>query len=329
MTTSDRVERVGALEWLVTGRATRVWAREVRERLLPIVALAGVFAWTASVQSNALSYEGLNLLLASAVPLVLATISQGLIISLGDIDLGLGPAVGLTNVVAATYLVRHPALGVLCLVGVIAIYAAAGLVVSAFRAPSIIVTLGLSFIWAGAALLILPTPGGSEPGWLTSFFASGPPLLPLPVWLVVGAGLLVYLILFRTRMGMSIRAAGSNSGALWRTRWQVPTVRMTTYAIAGLFAVLAGLALTGVTASGDPTGSSDFTLFSVAGAILGGSSFRGGRASAIGMVAGALVISLIGSLLGLLNVSPNLQLGVQGLVMIAVISGRRFWSRNE
>lgn len=309
-------------------RPSRFQLHEVRELLLPIAALAGVFIWTMSVQGNALSYEGLNLLFESAVPIVFATIAQGVIISLGDIDLSVGYFIGLANVIIAVYLVQQPGLGVLCLIGLVLAFVVLSVLISVRKVPSIIATLGASFIWLGVGRLILPTPGGAAPTWLSSFFTLNPPLFPLPIWLIAGGGVAAYLILFRTRIGILIRGAGSNFDALAATGQSRIKVRALAYAVAAVFAILAGFAVTAVTASGDPTASSDYTLFSIAGVILGGGSFQGGRASTVGMVAGALVISLIGSLLGLLNVSSSLQVGAQGLVLLAVIAGRRFWSER-
>lgn len=309
-----------------TVRAARAHVHDVRELLLPIAALAAVLIWGVALQSRILSYEGLNLLFSSAVPIVFATISQGVIISIGDIDLSLGYLVGLANVIIAAYLVKQPGLGVLCLVGLMLAYIAVSVLISVRKVPSIVATLGASFIWLGFGQLILPTPGGSAPGWLTSFFSLNPPLFPLPIWLIAGGGIAAYLILFRTRIGIMIRGAGSNFDALAAGGASRVKIRALAFAVAGAFAILAAFAVTGVTASGDPTASSDYTLFSIAAVILGGGSFRGGRASTLGMVAGALVISLIGSLLGLLNVSSSLQVGAQGLVLLAVVAGRRFWS---
>lgn len=309
-------------------RAAGSHVHEARDLLLPIVALVGVLVWTLSVQSNALSYEGLNLLFASAVPIVFASISQGVIITLGDIDLGVGYFVGLGNVIIAAYLGHRPALGIVCLGGLLAAYVAMSVLISVRRVPSIIATLGASFIWLGFALLILPTPGGSAPGWLTSFFNLNPPIVPLPIYLIVAGGLAAYLILFRTRIGIMIRGAGSNFDAITAGGQSRIKIRALAFAVAALFGIFAAFAVTAVTASGDPTASSNYTLFSIAAVILGGGSFQGGRASTVGMVAGALVISLIGSLLGLLNVSSSLQVGAQGLVLLLVIAGRRFWSEG-
>ena len=127
-------------------------------------------------------------------------------------------------------------------------------------------------------------------------------------------------------MGITIRGAGSNVDALTAGGESRTKIRAQAFAVAALFGILAAFAVTAVTASGDPHASSDYTLFSIAAVILGGGSFQGGKASTVGMVTGALVISLIGSLLGLLNVSSSLQVGAQGLVLLAVIAGRRFWS---
>ncbi|MGP8160271.1 MAG: ABC transporter permease [Candidatus Dormibacteria bacterium] len=300
-----------------------------RDVSLPLLALVVVFVAIIVVQSSVLSYFGIGLLLSAAVPLVFATIAQGLVIGLSDIDLGVGYGVGLTNAICAGILASHFGLGLLCLVCFVAGYAALGALISVRRVPAIVITLGASFIWLGLGENILPTPGGSAPGWLATIYSANTPLLPLPLWLVIVAAGAAYLVLFRTRLGLMLRGYGSNQDAYVAAGWSRIRVRMLTYACAAVFLIIAGLTLTGLTESGDPTGSANYTLLSVAGVILGGGAFSGGRISAIGMICGALVMSLIGSLLGLLSIAPSFATGAEGVVMLAVIAGRRFWSREN
>ena len=47
--------------------------------------------------------------------------------------------------------------------------------------PSIVVTLGMSFVWLGLSVLILPTPGGKAPDWLRALMTLKPPLVPFPI----------------------------------------------------------------------------------------------------------------------------------------------------
>lgn len=101
------------------------------------------------------------------------------------------------------------------------------------------------------------------------------------------------------------------------------------YAFAGLFAVLAAVALTGATRSADVTASADFTLLSIAAVILGGASFSGGKVSAVGSVAGAVVFTAITALMVQLSVSSSLQTGARGLTLVLVIAGRRLLTERN
>jgi Ribose/xylose/arabinose/galactoside ABC-type transport systems, permease components len=111
-----------------------------------------------------MSYFGLNLLLNLAVPIALATIAQMFVITVNDLDLSIGAYVGFTACVAATWLNEQPLLGIAVLLAGIAVYAALGALIHLRNLPSIVVTLGMSFVWQGLSVLLLPTPGGRAPG---------------------------------------------------------------------------------------------------------------------------------------------------------------------
>jgi len=303
--------------------------RELVGAALPVLALAGMLAWAQALQPAALTYEGLELLLAPAIPLLLAALSQMFVIALGDIDLGTGFLVGLVNVVAARWLGADPLVALAIFLGVVVGYAALAALVQLRRIPSIIVTLGASFVWLGIALLVLPTPGGAAPAWLASLFVWSPPILPLPILLAVVAAGIVAVLSFLAPYGAVVRGAGANPDAVGKTGWSLLRVRITCYSLAAVFGILAGLAVTGITASGDATASSNYTLLAIAAVILGGGDFAGGRSVPVGAVVGALAISLVGSLLALLDVSSDYQTGAQGLVLLAVLAGRALTRRLE
>jgi len=303
--------------------------REAFRAALPVIALAAIYIWIVILQSDAFSYNGITLLISSTVPLMFATVAQMLVIMLGDIDLGIGAYIGLVNVVAARYLSSQAGLGVLLLLALIAGYAVLGALIQLRRIPSIVATLGASFVWLGLALLILPTPGGSVPGWLSSLWSSTPPVVPLPLLIAAIVAVSGWLLVRRLPYGVVLRGAGANPEAVKRAGWSMLRIRMTAYALAGVFGVLAGLATTALTASGDANASSGLTLLSVAAVILGGGEFSGGIANAIGGVVGAIAIALVGSLLSLLNVSSDYQTGVQGAILLAVLAGRALARRDS
>ena len=92
------------------------------------------------------------------------------------------------------------------------------------------------------------------------------------------------------------------------------------YMLAGFFGVLSGLCLLGLTTSADAHVADRYTLYSIAGVILGGGEFIGGRVSPMGAVIGALTLALAGSFLIFLKISPDWQIGAQGAILIIVLA---------
>jgi ribose transport system permease protein len=290
--------------------------------LLPFLSLAVVLAATFYVQPRTMSYFGLNLMLQYAVPIALATIAQMFVITVNDLDLSIGPFVGLVSCIAATLLFENPALGVLALLLCIAAYAAVGALIHLRNLPAIVVTLGLSFVWLGIAVLLLPSPGGKAPDWLKAIMTVQTPLVPFPIVAAVVIGLAVHLALTQSSFGVVARGAGGNPRALARAGWSLLWTKVAMYGLAGFFGVLAGLSLLGLTTSGDAHVADRYTLYSIAGVILGGGEFIGGRVSAIGAVVGALTLALAGAFLIFLRISPDWQIGAQGAILIVVLALR-------
>ena len=88
----------------------------------------------------------------------------------------------------------------------------------------------------------------------------------------------------RTSYGAILRGSGGNAAALERAGWSLLATKMVLFALAGLFGVLSGMALIGITTSADANIGNGYTLLSIAGVILGGGEFVGGRVSPIGAV---------------------------------------------
>jgi ribose transport system permease protein len=303
--------------------------RRFLRQALPFLTLAVVLAATFYVQPRTMSYFGLNLMLQYAVPIALATIAQMFIITVNDLDLSIGPFVGLVSCVGATLLFNNPALGILALLALIAAYGAVGALIHIRNLPSIVVTLGLSFVWLGIAVLILPSPGGKAPDWLKALMSVHVPVVPFPIIAAVVIGVVVQLALMLSSYGVIARGAGGNPKALSRAGWSMLKTKIVMYMLAGVFGVLSGLALLGLTTSGDAHVADRYTLYSIAGVILGGGEFIGGRVSPLGTVVGALTLALAGSFLIFLKISPDWQIGAQGAILIIVLALRALVSYGE
>jgi len=286
---------------------------------LPSVAAVVIFLIMVALRPNVASPLGLTLVLAPLIPLVLAVIAQMFIIAAGDIDLGIGSFVGLANVVMAIVLPQNLLLGILFLIAMVVAYAAMGVLIAVRGLPSIVVTLGMSFVWLGIAIVILPTPGGVVPEGIVNFVRFNPPLIPGVIIVLAIVTVAVALFLNMTKYGAVLRGSGSNAEGVRRAGWSVIRAKVTLYSLAGIFGLLSGLYLSGQTGGGDPYIASSFVLLSIAGVIVGGGSFSGGEVSPVGAVAGGLVIGLLGSLLQFIGVSSSYQAAAQGLVLVLVL----------
>jgi ribose transport system permease protein len=297
--------------------------RRLLRALLPALSLALVLLAIAYLNPRAISYFGFTLMLNLAIPIALATIGQMFVIVGNDLDLSIGTFVGFVGCVAATWLRDAPILGFGVLLGCISVYAALGALIHLRNLPSIVVTLGMSFVWQGLAILLLPKPGGKAPDWLFATMGAKPPIIPFPILAAAIISAVTYFGLMRTSYGAILRGAGGNSVAISRAGWSLLKVRVTLFALTGLFGVLSGLALIGITTSADANIGNGYTLLSIAGVILGGGEFVGGRVSPIGAVIGALTLALAASpLLTFMHIPPDWQVAANGAILIIVLAAR-------
>ncbi|RKR75176.1 ABC transporter permease [Frondihabitans australicus] len=307
-----------------TGRL--VGDREDVKRKAPagvtFIALVAIIVVCGILQPVVFSATGLNLVLSSIVPLVVAALAQMVMMSVGDIDLGIGAFIGTVTTVAATFLSSSPALGILVLAALVAGYGVLAVLVHVRKVPSLIATLGASFIWYGIGLFVLPTPGGDAPKWLLDFAAWTPNSFPVPVIPIVIITAVVWIVMRRSTLGASIRALGSNPLALGRSGISPLRTRVIAYLFVGVLGVVSGLLLSSQIGGGDATSANSYTLVSVAAVILGGGAFTGGRAVAWGCMFGALTLGLVSVLLSLLDLSSNIQPAIQGGIVIAALAGR-------
>ena len=309
--------------------ADLVSSPRVLRAILPALSLVILLTAIFWLQPRSMSYMGLNLMLNLAVPIALATLAQMFILCVNDLDLSIGAYVGYCTCIAGTLLVEAPLLGMAALAGGVAAYAALGALIHLRNLPSIVVTLGMSFVWLGIAVLILPRPGGTSPEWLRWLMTLRPEYVPFPIIACVLIALVVHVGLMRTSYGAILRGAGGNPRAIERAGWSLLKAKVTMYALAGVFGMLAGLALIGLTTSADANIAARYTLLSIAGVILGGGEFVGGRVSPTGAVIGASTLTLAGSFLSFLRISPDWQIGATGAILILVLALRAVINRAE
>src|SRR6266404_3705145 len=214
------------------------WSRDHLRRALPAVTLALLLAAIFHTQPRTMSYFGLNLMLQYALPIALATLAQLFVIAVNDLDLSIGSFVGLTTCITGVYLAEAPLLGGILLLFCIAAYVAMGALIHLRNLPSIVVTLGMSFVWMGLSVLLLPTPGGSPPGWLKSLMAFHIPIIPFPIVAALVIALMVQVGLMHSSYGVVLRGSGGNRRAVARAGWSLLRIKMVMFGLAGTFGVL-------------------------------------------------------------------------------------------
>ncbi|HKW73692.1 MAG TPA: ABC transporter permease [Candidatus Dormibacteraeota bacterium] len=266
-----------------------------------------------------------NTLTLAALPLTLAAAAETVIVLSGGIDLSIGPLMALANVLSLRAMVGHDltySIGVALIVLVVVTLAGAlnGAIIVVTRVPDIVITLATSFIWAGAALLVLARP---TPGIPVDFqnLAQGSAISPwvpnaLLLLLVIP---LVWIPLRRSRAGLSIYAVGSDRNAAFRSGVNLGWTRVLAYAVGGFFAACGGLALSMTTGVGTPLAGTLYTLSAISAIVLGGVSLAGGRGGMLGPIAAAYIVSLIPAVLIYLGIDPNYGQMIQGVLIVLVV----------
>ncbi len=300
------------------------WGRRNAWTLGLLGFLALLLVFTKLIQPN-YGVAGVQGLAISALPLALAAVAQAIVVISGGIDLSIGSLMALTSVVAAVLMKGQPEeFGVLVVLAVLllglVLGAVNGSLVVLTRVPDIVVTLAMSFVWAGAALLVLQAPGGAAAKWLKDLILGslGSEWIPKAAVALIVIVALIWIPVRRSRFGLSLYAIGSNRLAAFRSGVSVGRTRILAYMLMGLFTALAGLSLIASTGIGTPV-PGPYTLMSVAAVVLGGVSLAGGRGGVFGPIVGVVILQLIRSDMTFLSFDPNYAVVAQGAILIGVV----------
>ena len=289
-----------------------------------LVFLAVLLGFTKLIQPS-YGVAGIVGLSISVLPLALAAVAQAIVVISGGIDLSIGSMMALTSVVAASQMKgQSEEFGVAVVLGVLflglVLGAINGSVIVVTRVPDIVVTLAMSFVWAGCALLVLKTPGGGASVWLKEILKGsvGNEWIAKAAVVLIVIVAIIWIPLRRSKLGVSIYAIGSDRLAAFRSGVSVGRTKVAAYAILGLIAALGGLSLTASTGIGTPV-PGPYTLLSVAAVVLGGVSLAGGRGGVVGPLIAVVILQLIRTDMTFLRFDPNLAVVAQGVILIGVV----------
>lgn len=275
-----------------------------------------------------------NVFIAAMVTTFVA-LGQTFVMLTRGIDLSVAPILGLSAVIVGFAAQDHNLslwLGVLLGAGIgLVLGIGNAMLVSWFKLPPIIATLGTFSVYGGLQFVIT---GGQQvdqvPAQYTQFGIATKTIVPgVPVILLAGLAVTIVtaLVLRYTVFGRAVYATGDDSEAAFRSGINVRRVTFAAYAICGVFAGVAGVVYLTRTGSADSlTGTqTNENLNAIAAALIGGTALTGGRGTAVGSFLGSVFLSLTLSSMGIAFGIPNQwqPAGIGLLILLAVVADPR------
>ncbi len=271
-----------------------------------------------------------------------------MIIITGGIDLSPGSVVALATVIAASFAQRadwsgakFPGLQLPLIVPILAALLIGGLagtvngtLISKFKIPPFIATLGMMTVARGFALIYSDRPvSGLKPSY--NFMGQGEIFhiptgsgatlgIPVPVIVLAVIAVAIHFMLNNMRFGRYIYALGGNEQAARISGLNLDWLKIRIYALAGVLYGVAALLLSARIGSGQPGLAVGYELDAIAAAVIGGTSLNGGIGTIWGTIVGALIIGVLNNGMDLLNVNAYWQTIVKGsIIVIAVVIDQR------
>lgn len=282
---------------------------------------------------------GVMTFLRTASPLAILAMGEMMVLASGGFDLSIGSLVTMVVLASSLLLNNDPArayqaivimLGLGFLIGL-----ANGLVVSYMRVPSFIATLGMMLLVKGGALYWV---GGAPRGYLTDNwrafgrnYIENVPLLgrvPIALLILLVMTAISYFLFHRTNFGKQILAIGDNVRASQLSGVRVRLVRIITFIICSLFAIVGGVMIGGYGGVNVTIGEG-LEMQTIAACVVGGVMLLGGKGSVPNAIFGAFTMQAIVNLLNLLGLPKPYKDAVQGLIIIAAVAYSAYSTRRK
>lgn len=270
----------------------------------------------------------LNIIRANAVTGII-TFGMGLCIISGCIDLSVSTLVavaacgiGMLSKVSESGSTPVPfAVGVIIilLVGMFSGFVT-GSVVAFFSVPPFIASLGMQLLLKGVALVM--TDAKAQAGFSEELLYVGGGTvagIPMPILIFILIIIISYILLHKTRFGSCVYAVGGNETAATVAGISAKKVKIAVFVYSGLLTAIAGIILAGRTQGALPTYGTGYENDAITAAVIGGTSFTGGKGRIIGMVAGILLMGVLMNALTMLRINVNWQQIIKGAVIIFAV----------
>lgn len=306
-------QRVANLGWWAE------WAAPVG-----LIAMAVVFQ---VLNSSYLSIGNLKAILGASAILIVLAVGQTFTVATGGIDLSVASTMTLSAIAFGVAFAAGAPIAGCCLVAAVsglAFGALQGYLIGYGKITDFIVSLGGLSVASGVALVVSDgKPTAVIDRFMLRLSTDGIGIVSFSVVVAVCFAVLAHVVLFSTRFGTYVLAVGGSSEAAHATGIDVARIKTSVYALSGCAAGLAGILLVARIGAAEPAANTQFLLNAVAAVVLGGVSLMGGRATIVGPVFGALLLTGLTNGLTLLGVSPFYQpVAVGGVVVAAAFLSR-------
>ena len=242
----------------------------------------------------------------------------------GGVDLSLGSAVTMNNVLVAWLMVEHGVNPwVAILIGIIMNTACGfinGFIIANFNMPPLIVTLATQLILSGAAYLLADgMPIFGFPEWFTIFGQGYFGVVPVCVIMMVVCMLFGAFFLNKTYIGRRFFAVGSNKQAAALSGINVKAVQCLAYSICGFFGGIAGIILLSRTNSAQVTTGTGFEFDVITALVVGGVSLDGGRGKMSRALIGVLIMGVLLNGFVIIGISTYTQKVIKGIILLLAV----------
>ena len=262
-------------------------------------------------------------LLGQAMPFLILTLGQLVIIVAGGLDLSSGALVAATGVLGVSFMVKNPDSVLLGIVIMLAFGLIVGLINSVLvvkaKLDLFVVTLGMSIVLTGVTLIITKNPIGPSPKILRVIANKDIFGIPYVLFIIIALVLIFVILMKYTSLGRRFYAVGENPKGSYWAGLPVQKTQVIAFTISASMSVLASIFLMGRTGAGDPAFGPGMELKAIACALIGGASLGGGRGTVGGALLGVLLLAILENILSLMNVDLWYQEVIEGILLLAII----------
>ena len=312
------------------------WAKKKIDRqLLGLLIFIIIMMVVMSILSPSfLTVSNLMNVFRQSVFIMLLGFGMTFVLTTGGIDLSVGVMLALSGGMTGWLLSQNVNIVPSIIAGILMgtmVGAGNGLMVTKLRITPFIATLatmsigrGVMYVWTNSIPFRNYMVGGFR------FIGQGDIMgLQFPIVIAIVAFIVLQFVYRCTAFGRHVTAYGSNEESARVSGINTKKLLIKVYALSGLMAAIAGITLASRLETVHPEMGKGYELDAIAAAIIGGTSLSGGKGSLIGTVFGAFIIYLISNALNLLNVDPDWETIVKGIIILVVVAVEYLSHRNK